>query len=67
MPEFVKFDKIPRLNREIIITEKIDGTNAGIYVDEVGDVYAASRTRWITLESDNFGFARWVEEHEDEL
>jgi hypothetical protein len=29
--EFVKFNKIPRLNRDIIITEKIDGTNAQVY------------------------------------
>jgi hypothetical protein len=29
--EFIKFNKIPRLNRDIIITEKIDGTNAQVY------------------------------------
>ena len=28
---------------------------------------AGSRSRWITPEADNFGFARWVKEHEDEL
>ena len=26
--EFQEFNKIPRLSRDIIITEKIDGTNA---------------------------------------
>lgn len=30
--EFQKFDKIPRLSRDIVITEKIDGTNAQIYI-----------------------------------
>lgn len=35
---FVPYPKIPRLNREIVITEKIDGTNAAIVIltpDEV--------------------------------
>lgn len=31
-PAFQAFPKIPRLNREIIITEKIDGTNAQILI-----------------------------------
>ncbi len=30
--EFVPFPKIPRLLRDIVITEKIDGTNAGILI-----------------------------------
>ena len=33
--EFSEFKKIPRLNRDIIITEKIDGTNAQIFIDEL--------------------------------
>jgi hypothetical protein len=28
---------------------------------------AGSRTRWITPAADNFGFAKWVKEHADEL
>jgi hypothetical protein len=31
--QFVPFPKVPRLSREIIITEKIDGTNASIFVE----------------------------------
>ena len=31
-PEFRPFPKTPRLSRECIITEKIDGTNASIYI-----------------------------------
>lgn len=67
--EFQKFPKIPRLYRDIIITEKIDGTNAQVYVPEDPDLplWAGSRKRWITPESDNFGFAAWVRDHEDEL
>lgn len=33
MTEFIKFPKIPRLNRDIVITEKLDGTNAQIYIE----------------------------------
>lgn len=33
MLEFVEFPKIPRLSRDIIVTEKIDGTNAQIYLE----------------------------------
>lgn len=58
--EFQPFPKIARLNRDVIVTEKIDGTNAAIGVDEAGNVWAQSRTRLITPEQDNFGFARWV-------
>ncbi len=32
MLEFQSFNKIPRLKRDCIITEKIDGTNAQIYI-----------------------------------
>lgn len=61
------FPKIARLKRGIVITEKIDGTNALVHVANDGTVRAGSRTRWITPESDNFGFARWVADHVDEL
>lgn len=64
---FEEFPKIPRLNREIIITEKLDGTNAQVIVTEDGRVAAASRSRLITPEDDNYGFAAWVKQHENEL
>lgn len=67
MSEFIPFPKIARLSREIIITEKIDGTNSQIFIGEDGQILAGSRNRWLTLEDDNFGFARWVAEHTDEL
>lgn len=65
--EFIPFAKIPRLSRECVITEKIDGTNAQVFVTEDGQVLAGSRNRWITPEADNYGFARWVDEHKAEL
>ena len=67
MNEFVAFDKISRLNREISISEKIDGTNAAVVITPDGEIYAQSRTRLITPEDDNFGFARWVAENADAL
>ena len=67
MPEFKEWPKIARLNRDVVITEKIDGTNACVIVDEDGGVYAQSRSRIITPEDDNHGFARWVQAHEGDL
>ena len=34
MTEFREFQKIPRLNREVIVTEKIDGTNACVVIGD---------------------------------
>ena len=65
---FVPFPKIPRLKRNIVITEKIDGTNASILVPEDGGpLLVGSRNRWITPDDDNYGFARWVKEREEIL
>jgi hypothetical protein len=65
--EFREFPKMARLSREIIVTEKIDGTNAAVVIDDDGTVAAQSRSRLITPDDDNFGFARWVADHADEL
>lgn len=65
--KFPEFPKIHRLRRELVVTEKIDGTNALVSISEDGSIRAGSRSRWITPQDDNFGFARWVEEHKDEL
>ena len=81
--EFQAWGKTPRLNRQMVVTEKLDGTNAAVViapaegfaasdpdvieimeVDGVDHVVCAqSRKRFITPESDNFGFARWVSEN----
>lgn len=65
--EFKPFPKIPRLSRDVIVTEKIDGTNASIFISEDGHFLTGSRNRWITPEDDNFGFSRWAHDHKDEL
>lgn len=65
--EFQPWPKIARLNREITITEKIDGTNAAVIITDEGEVAAQSRKNLITPDADNFGFARWVAEHAETL
>lgn len=65
--EFEEFPKIPRLKRNCVITEKIDGTNAQVHITEDGEVLAGSRSRYVTPEADNFGFARWVAANREEL
>lgn len=66
--DFEDFPKIARFNRDCVITEKIDGTNAQIYIADDGvTMLAGSRTRWVTPQDDNHGFARWVDANRDEL
>lgn len=97
--EFKAWPKTPRLFRDIVVTEKIDGTNSAIIInehpfgthieglhekalalvmgplDEGGTpdveyvVGAQSRNRLITpgKQTDNYGFARWVEDNADDL
>jgi hypothetical protein len=65
--EFISFPKMARLSRECIVTEKIDGTNGCIYIGEFGEMLVGSRTRWITPEDDNFGFANWAYANKREL
>jgi hypothetical protein len=63
--EFIPFPKIARLNRECIVTEKIDGTNAVVSIGEDGSFQVGSRSKWITPEDDNHGFARWAYANRD--
>lgn len=84
--EFQEFPKTPRLHKEVIVTEKLDGTNAAVVVAELGEyrggkvcvgpelaisgrfvLAAQSRSRFVTPDNDNFGFAKWVQENADEL
>lgn len=67
MEEFQEFKKIPRLSREVVITEKIDGTNGVIYIGESGEFLVGSRSRWIDGHTDNYNFWHWATENKDEL
>ncbi|WDS52066.1 RNA ligase [Microbacterium phage Caron] len=98
---FEPWPKIARLNREVIITEKLDGTNAAVVIIPIADVphwrdeegavislvdpdhsraldivgphgdelvvFAQSRTRFITPDADNFGFAAYVKANAEAL
>jgi hypothetical protein len=67
MTDFIEFNKIARLSRPCVITEKIDGTNASIVIGENGSFQIGSRTRWITPQDDNYGFAKWATANQEEL
>ena len=67
MQEFISFKKIVRYSREVIVTEKIDGTNAQVFIGNDGEFLTGSRNRWITPEADNYGFSKWAYDHKDEL
>jgi hypothetical protein len=72
-PQFKAFSKIPRLSREIICTEKIDGTNGLIYIDLDMNIFAGSHKVWLwgsmqdEVHNDNHGFAQWVKNNQDDL
>jgi hypothetical protein len=65
--EFVEFKKIPRLSRECVVTEKIDGTNGVIAIGENGEFLIGSKSRWIDIHTDNHGFANWAMANKEEL
>lgn len=88
--EFTPYPKTPRLKRDVVITEKLDGTNAQVVIARVKTadfpanvidtrptdvdnehfvMLAGSRTRWITpgKNTDNYGFAGWVQRNADDL
>lgn len=44
---------------------KLHGTNAGVRIKRNGEIFARSRTRTLTPDDDNYGFAKWVEENKD--
>lgn len=67
MHDFQEFPKMARFSREVIVTEKIDGTNAQVFIGEDGTFLTGSRTRWITPDNDNHGFSRWAHEHKEQL
>lgn len=72
--EFKPWGKIPREHGElIVITEKLDGTNACIIIEDGKITGVQSRNRLIMPNlthgkgADNYGFAQWVKENYQEL
>lgn len=69
MIEFLAWPKTIRLEnrRPPVFTEKIDGTNAAIIIDDWGAFGCQSRRQLITPENDNHGFAKWAYDNKEEL
>ena len=70
--DFRSFNKIARFSREMIVTEKIDGTNGIIAIGENGEFQIGSRNKWLTdelgnIQSDNAGFAQWAIKNRESL
>lgn len=67
----LEFKPWPKIGREspfnVTITEKIDGTNACIVINDGEVVAVQSRKRFITTDDDNFGFAQWVSDNSGDL
>lgn len=65
---FEAWPKIPRHNgNTITISEKIDGTNAAILIEQGKMVECQSRTRIIDRHNDNFGFANWAWDNQERI
>lgn len=66
---FKPFPKLSRWSRDVVITEKLDGTNACIIIERDSDptqdfdrvIGVQSRNKVITPDDDNYGFAGWVD------
>lgn len=66
LPEFKAFKKIPRITNTVCdITEKLDGTNGVIAIQDHKLVAVGSRSRWLSTKQDNqactdyLGFYSW--------
>ena len=68
---FRAFPKIKRLTKfnplEVTITEKIDGTNGCVVIENGELSFVQSRNRIITPDDDNYGFAKWAWANKDAL
>src|ERR1700722_20140804 len=70
--EFKGFKKIfPIGQLYCSITQKIHGSNAQIFIfkkeDGSLDLKCGKRSGWISIESDNFGFASYIESQKDKF
>lgn len=70
--EFQSFGKISNIGKIYMsITQKIHGSNAQVYIykDDSGElqVLTGSRSRWITIDNDNYNFAQFVNDHRQEF
>lgn len=71
--QFRRYDHLERLDHpecdsielgRVHVFPKLDGTNASVWLDELGQVQCGSRNRVLTADRDNHGFHAWV--HSDD-
>jgi hypothetical protein len=67
LPLFKGFPKIARLTREVVVTEKLDGTNILFYIDEDRNLFIGSRRQWLSEHNENHGAWHWAMERKEEL
>lgn len=74
--EFRKYQHIEKLGNleteglldgECYIFYKIDGTNASVWKSAGGEICCGSRNRELSLDNDNQGFCKWVEDNHNML
>lgn len=58
-PEFKPFDKMARLNREVVVTEKIDGTNGQVLIEQGGEYPVAGEELDKTILAKRFDGGLW--------
>jgi len=71
--DFVSFGRIPRLTRDCMITEKIDGTNGQIYIEKLlPDTVVPKIVDYIVTEHEGDKYLllvgsrnRWLSDHQD--
>ena len=60
------YHKVPVPTLKFRGSVKIHGTNAGVVMDlATGEIWSQSREQLISVDKDNAGFARYVEDHKD--
>lgn len=62
--EFKPFPKMPRLNRDIVITEKLDGTNAQIYIvprsEVISSILEDPEETFFSVTHEDIDYCMWV-------
>ena len=53
------------ISKSVLIQPKMDGSNSSIWVDDEGKIACGSRTREISIEKDNAGFAYYITNSND--
>lgn len=69
MTQFRRYEHLERLGHpevrdielgRVYVFPKLDGTNASLWRDAVGEIQCGSRNRALTVDSDNHGFCAWI-------